>query len=77
MQLVCTDTPFHNHEVAVMAQVKSLFALALEAIPAIPSPSLVVSTLLPRCHSVFEPVYNLYYEEEREMYRQQHRVLFK
>ena len=57
--------------------VKSLFTLALEAIPPTPSPSALVSQLLPRCHAVFEPVYNLYYEEERQEFREQHRVLFK
>lgn len=60
-----------------MAAVKSLYTLALESVPAYPSPSEFANTYLPNCHSLFEPLYNLYYDEERQIYRSEHKAKFK
>ena len=60
-----------------MVAVKSLFVLALENIPPYPSPSEYASQVLPPCHSLYEPLYNLYYEEERVKYRPAHQEKFK
>ena len=68
---------FSCNQTEEIMKVKSLSTLALEAIPPTPSPSTLITMLLPRCHTLFEPVYNLYYEEERAHFRDEHRVLFK
>ena len=60
-----------------MNAVKSLFLLALENIPQYPSPSEYASHCLPSCHALYEPLYNLYYEEERGKYRALHQEKFK
>ena len=60
-----------------MAAVKSLYTLALESIPPYPSPNEFASNYLPKCHALYEPLYNLYYEEERQRYRSEHEMLNK
>ena len=60
-----------------MEGVKSLFVLALQNIPPVPSPSEYAHYYLPTCHALYEPLYNLYYEEERAKYRAAHQEKFK
>ena len=60
-----------------MDAVKSLYTLALESVPAYPSPSEFANNYLPQCHSLFEPLYNLYYEEERQIYCSEHEAKMK
>ena len=60
-----------------MNGVKSLYVLALENIPQVPSPSEYARLCLPTCHALYEPLYNLYYEEERAQYRAAHQEKFK
>ena len=60
-----------------MNGVKSLYQLALENIPKVPSPSEYARLCLPTCHGVYYDLFNLYYEEEREKYREDHQEKFK
>ena len=57
-----------------MAAVKSLYTIALENVPPYPSPSKFAENYLPKCHALYEPLYNLYYEEERQRYRSEHEI---
>ena len=57
--------------------VKSLYVLALENIPQVPSPSEYARLCLPSCHALYEPLFNMYYEEERAKYRPVHQEKFK
>ena len=60
-----------------MTSVKSLYTCALEAIPSLPSPSQIAEQYFPKCHPLYYDLYNLFYEEERQQFKGEHKAKFR
>ena len=76
-RLLHNTAPQTHKLLLTMAAVKSLYTIALENVPPYPSPSKFAENYLPKCHALYEPLYNLYYEEERQRYRSEHEMSMK